>query len=228
LQSKRLKVLVYGGNGFVGTHVAKRLSSENLCIVCLSRSGHKPLYLNEEPWSESVRWCKGDAISPDETLLASADVIIITIGSAPLPTFSKVSYENQLNSNGKAPRSVIEAAGKAGVKRIILMSAKLPSFIKNTPFAYAKGKSISFEAAKGFAELSAEHSAVVLQPGALLGKRHLANGKVLALDTLLSPFTKIVPSQFTQLERVCNKIADAVINQDAYSGKFTVIENSDI
>jgi len=45
LQSTRNKIIIYGGNGFVGTHLAEKLSSnKELCVVCLSRSGHKPKF----------------------------------------------------------------------------------------------------------------------------------------------------------------------------------------
>jgi len=228
LQDKRLKVIIYGGNGFVGTHVAKRLSSEDMCVVCLSRSGYKPLHLKDEHWSESIRWCKGDANSPDSALLSTADVIIILVGSAPIPTFSRHAYENQLKSNGYAPKSVIDCAADVGVKQLILMSANIPFFLKTKHFAYFRGKDIAFESAKQFAALSPEHSAVVLQPGALYGKRHLNNGKVLPLDTFLSPFSKVFPSQFTSVNKISNRVAKIILNKDKYSGKFSVLTHPDI
>jgi len=137
LHSKRFKVIIYGGNGFVGTHLAKRLSQEDTCIVCLSRSGHKPLHLKDEPWSESIRWCKGDANAPDLKLLAEADIVIISIGSPPLPTFSKTAFEQQFHGNGVIPSNAINGAAEAGVKRIILMGAKIPTtrcYLRQTTF----------------------------------------------------------------------------------------------
>ena len=228
MQSSRHKIIIYGGNGFVGTHLAEKLSSEDLCIVCLSRSGHKPLHLKDQPWGEKVRWCKGDANDPDEELLSSAEVVVILVGSAPLPTLSQEAYQLQLNSNGKAPSRVIEAALKVGVKQIVLMGAQIPCFLNHDFFAYARGKRNALESAKHFAEKSDEHSAVVLRPGAIYGKRHLSNGKVIPLDAFISPLAKVVPSQFICIDRLTNKLKDAIINHDVYRGKFTCLKQNEI
>jgi len=176
LQSTRNKVIIYGGNGFVGTHLAEKLSSQDICVVCLSRSGHKPLHLKDAPWSESVRWCKGDANAPDEELLSTAEVVVI------------------FNSNGEAPSRVIDAALKVGVKRIVLMGAQVPFILNKDFFAYSRGKRDALKDAKEFAETSDQHSAVVFQPAAIYGKRRLASGKVLPLDTFMSPLRKVLPS----------------------------------
>ena len=224
MQNKHQKVVIYGGNGFVGTHLAERLACEDVSIVCLSRSGHKPLHLHNQPWSENVRWCKGDANYPDNILLAKADVVVIMVGSAPVPTLSKEAFDEQLKSNGLAPCKVIKCAKEIGVKRIILMGAHVPFFLNSKNFAYARGKKMALDAAESFANISDSHSAVVVQPGAIYGKRHLSSGKVLPLDTLLYPFTKIAPSQFTCIKNLSNCLADIIVNGKDYAGKFTLIK----
>jgi len=50
------KVAIYGGNGFVGTQVAKHLYQQGVCAIALSRSGHKPLHIQHLEWGNSVRW----------------------------------------------------------------------------------------------------------------------------------------------------------------------------
>ena len=155
-------------------------------------------------------------------------MVIILVGSAPVPTFSRHAYESQFNNKGSAPKSVIDCAAEIGVKKIVLMSAKLPFFLKTKHFAYSRGKDLALESAQKFAELSQQHSAIVLQPGTLLGKRHLKNGKVLHLDTLLSPFSKVLPSQFTSVHNISEKIANAIQNENQYGGKFTLIKYPDI
>ena len=224
MSNKNLKVLIYGGNGFVGTHTAKRLAYEKgVCTACLSRTGHKPLYLTKQTWSESIRWCKGDANQADTSLLSKVDIVISTVGAAPLPTFSKAAYDKQLLINGESNVNLINSAQESGVKRLILMGASIPWLLRSNAFAYAKGKQLSYEAAKKFAEQSDEHQALILQPGAIYGKRHLNSGKVIPLDLFMKPMAFVMPSHFTDINKITERISDAVLHPENYSNGLTVL-----
>jgi nucleoside-diphosphate-sugar epimerase len=226
--NQHTKIVVYGGNGFVGTRVAEQLSALDTCTVCLSRSGYKPIHLKDEPWSTSVRWCKGDASNADEKLLARADVVICLVGSPPLPTFSKQSFEDQVFMNGTTCVNAIESAQRAGVKRVVLLGAKTPFPMNSDRFGYTKGKRLAVQAAKKFAAASDEHSAVVLQPGVIYGKRHLASGKVVPLEWFLGPMATFMPWQFVSVDAVAKRIAHAATEGEPYQGKFTLFSNSEI
>lgn len=222
------KVVVYGGNGFVGTRVAEQLAKQEVCVVCLSRTGHKPIHLKDESWSESVRWCKGDASQPSSELLASANVLITLVGSPPLPTLSKEAYEKQVFMNGTTNVNAINAAAEAGIKRVVLLGAKIPFPMNYDRFGYAKGKRLAFEAAKAFSELSDQHTAVVLQPGAIYGTRYLKSGKSVALGTVMKPLSHIMPWQFISVDRVAQRIVDAALSDEPYNGKLTVLSHKEI
>lgn len=226
-KESHFKVAVYGGNGFVGTRVCEQLANKGVCTISLSRSGHKPLHLKDAKWSESVRWSKGDASKPDLQLLEQVDVLILLVGSPPLPTFSKESYEHQVFMNGTTNVNAIEAAVDAGVKHLILLGAKIPWPINHDKFGYAKGKRLAAQAAQKFSELSEHHSASVIKPSAIYGKRHLANGKVIPLDWFMSPLEKIMPWQFISVEAVASRIAEIAVNS-CEGATFKVIEHSDI
>lgn len=224
MSNNNLKVLIYGGNGFVGTHTAKRLAYEDgVYTACLSRTGHKPLYLTKQTWSERIRWRKGDANQADTALLSKADIVISTVGAAPLPTFTKAAYEQQLLINGTSNVNLIKVAQESGVKRLILMGASIPWPLKNNGFAYAKGKQLSHEAADQFAKLSDQHQALVLQPGAIYGKRHLTSGKVIPLDVFMKPMAFVMPSHFTDINKITERITDAVLRPENYSSGLTVL-----
>jgi len=227
-RAKKAKVIIYGGNGFVGTHVAKRLVEANAYAVCLSRTGHKPIHLQDEEWSSQACWSKGDASAPDSKLLASADCLICLVGSAPLPTFSQASYNEKVFTNGTANANVIKAAAEAGIKKVILLGAKIPWPLRRDSFAYTKGKNLALNAASEFAQLSEQHTAVVLQPGMIYGKRFLANGKSIPLNTLLGPIPHIMPGQFVSVETVANRIIEMALTEGAHTGKLTIIKNADI
>lgn len=219
---------MYGGNGFVGTHVAKALLECDVCAVCLSRSGHKPLHLKDQKWSESVRWCKGDASSPDTQLLKRMNGLVTLVGSPPLPTLSKDAFDDQVFLNGTANANAIREAGEAGIKRIVLLGAQIPFLFNTDRFGYTKGKNIAIEAAKEFSALSNQHRAIVIQPGIVFGRRYLKNGKSIPLDTLFKPFSWIMPWQFVCVEKVAKRIAHEMLCDDSNKPQFLVIKNSQI
>jgi len=228
IQTDKTKVAVYGGNGFVGTRVAKALLEQDVCAICLSRTGHKPLHLKDHKWSESVRWCKGDASTPDTQLLKHLDGLVTLVGSPPLPTFSQEAYDQQVFMNGTANANAIREAGKSGIKRIVLVGAQIPFFIRGDHFGYTKGKRIAMEAAREFSELSSEHRAIVIQPGVVYGRRYLKSGKSVPLDIFFKPLSWIMPWQFVSVEKLAERIACEMLCDDQNKGQLIVIKNSQI
>lgn len=226
--TKRTKIVIYGGNGFVGTRVAKALTEHNACTVCLSRTGYKPLHLKDHKWSETVRWCKGDASVPDAQLLGRLNGLVTLVGSPALPAFSTSAYEEQIFMNGTTNANAIREAGKAGIKRVVLLGAQIPFAMRSDKFGYTKGKRIAFEAAREFSELSSEHRAIVLQPGVIYGRRYLKNGKSFSLNTLLASMSIIMPWQFVSVERVAKRVAHEMLCQDPNKNQFIVINNRHI
>lgn len=223
-----LTVAIYGGNGFVGSNIAKELNSRGVRVVCLSRTGHKPSHLQSEEWSEQVRWSKGDASQASPDCLKQVDVVISTVGSPPLPTFSDDAYQRQLFANGTCNTELIKTAADFGIKRLVLIGAKVPWPMNRDSFAYAKGKRLAFDAAQEFTRLSDQHCALVLQPGAITGKRYTASGKCIPLDTLLGPFGAIMPWQFVSVERIAKRIVDELLSPNSSAPQFKVFKNADI
>ncbi len=226
MDTQNKKIVIFGGNGFVGTHVACELQKRGADVVCISRRGHKPLHLNAEPWSSKVRWCKGDASSPDYELLNQTDVVVCCVGSPPLPTLTQQAHDTQYFMNGTTCINAIGAAKEAGVKKVILIGAQVPWPLRNKAFAYFKGKQDAFEAARQFAESGEPRFAVVLQPGMVTGKRILESGRAVRLDLITAPVSSIMRSQFVSAERIAHCVADHALS-DSDQG-FTVIQNKDI
>ena len=227
-QSKEnsFKVAIYGGNGFVGSHIAKELTKHDICTVCVSRTGHKPLHLRDKPWSESVRWCKGDASQPDTSFLKSIDAIVVCVGSAPLPTFSQEAYDRAVFMNGISNVNAIDAAGEAGVKQLVLLSAQIPQLLRTDKFAYTKGKRLALQAAENFSKRSVDHRAVVFQPGAIFGTRHLTSGKSLPLSLMMKPLSYVMPWQFICVEQLAQRVVNELLDQDISRPQFSVLKNS--
>lgn len=223
-----MNVLIYGGNGFVGTRVAKILQQQNCSVSCVSRSGKMPKHLVGDQWANQVQWIAGDASQPDHELLRTQDVLVSVVGAPPIPTVTKKAYQRSLAINGEANVNAIRAAAECDIRRLVLLGAKIPSPLQGNWFAYAKGKRLAADAAKEFSAHSNTHSAVVIQPGGLFGKRHTKGGREIPLDWVLGPIAKLLPSQLISVDRVAQCIADAALSLRATENSFTLIAHREI
>lgn len=236
---QKTKIIVFGGNGFVGTSVAKNLVGQGVNTVCVSRSGSRPAHLaTDAPWAVQVQWQTGDATSPDHSLLKSATAVVALIGSPPLPTFTKRAWQQQLYMNSEPSIQVINAAQQCGVPRVVVLGAHLPWLLHTDYFAYAKGKRLSFEAAQNFANAEQAHAAVVIQPSAIYGTRYTRSGKAINLASVMRPLARlqnalpaminrVLPEPFVSVDAVAQCVVDACL-ADQYAGKFSVIADAQI
>ena len=205
--SNKLKIVIFGGNGFVGSKVAENLVELGVPTICVSRTGSKPKHLESQLWSEQVEWIKGDASKPDVDLLKQASSIVCTVGSPPIPTLSQQAYAKQLFMNGTCNINAIEEAANYGVKRCVLVGASIPWPLRNNDFAYYKGKQLAKKSAQRFSEQSDAHSACVVEPGVVVGRRYLKNGASVPLNILLYPALKLAPWYFVDLNKLAKRIA---------------------
>ncbi|KAI0807557.1 NAD(P)-binding protein [Fomes fomentarius] len=108
------KILVVGGNGFVGSAVCRTALARGMQVVSISPSGrpwqtpkgHTP------GWVSKVEWHKGSALEPEtyKDLLPGVTAVVHTIGTL----FEKSGYKSALK-DGNVPRFVSDvAAGIAG------------------------------------------------------------------------------------------------------------------
>ncbi|GAA5914888.1 hypothetical protein JCM8208_003039 [Rhodotorula glutinis] len=100
-----MKVCVFGGNGFVGSAVARKAVARGWHVVSVSRSGtpfatpagHTPSWVNE------VEWRKGSPFDPAtyDSVLGSCDALVSTLGTL---------FETTYKDKGVAkPLSVLKA-----------------------------------------------------------------------------------------------------------------------
>jgi nucleoside-diphosphate-sugar epimerase len=222
------KIAIYGGNGFVGCKVAEVLAAQGPKVISVSRSGHRPLHLKNTKWAEDVDWIKGDASHPDLKLLKKCTTLICLVGSPPLPAIGKKAFDKQVFTNGITNSNAIKAAGDAGIRHIVLLSAKIPSFLDKNWFGYAQGKKISLKAAQEFSQISDSHHAVVLKPGAIYGKRHTASGTEIPIDIVMRPLSKVLPSQLISLEKVATRIAEEALAKTKHQEMLKIIDHRSI
>lgn len=81
------RVVVAGGNGFLGTRICKSAVNRGWAVTSLSRSG-EPRWdtvtsSHDRPtWAKSVEWAKADLLQPDtyKPFLRDADVVVHSMG----------------------------------------------------------------------------------------------------------------------------------------------------
>ena len=110
-------LLVFGGNGYVGSHVCQEALAEGIPVTSISRSG-KPSNDDRE-WVEQVEWLQADAMHPEtySERLKSCLAVVSCIG---LISTSSAAMQKV---NGDANIAIINAAADAGVSRFAYISA---------------------------------------------------------------------------------------------------------
>lgn len=116
-----MNVLVIGGTGTVGSQVAENLVKRGARVKVLTRN---PNIKNRLP--DSVSICSGDLESPDSLGAAfyQADAVFVAIALSPTETAQGLT--------------AVEAAKRAGVKKIVYLSVPMPEDSKHIPHFKSK------------------------------------------------------------------------------------------
>uniref|UniRef100_A0A0D6QXS1 NAD(P)-binding domain-containing protein n=1 Tax=Araucaria cunninghamii TaxID=56994 RepID=A0A0D6QXS1_ARACU len=160
------RLLVLGGNGFVGTHVCKEGLQRGLTVSSLSRSG-KPAV--QEPWVNDVTWYQGNLLDPEmwKDALDGVSAVISCVGG-----FG--SNEAMFKINGTANIKAIQAASESGVKRFVYISAAEFGIANFLLRGYFEGKRA---AEKGLLS-KFPYGGVILRPGFIYGTRQVGSFKI--------------------------------------------------
>jgi uncharacterized protein YbjT (DUF2867 family) len=172
------KLLVLGGNGFVGSHVCKEALDRGLSVSSLSRSGRSSI---QESWASNVSWHQGNLLSPGswDEALSGVTAVISCVGG-----FGSNSYMYKIN--GTANINAIRAASEKGVKRFVYISAADFGFINYLLQGYYEGK----KAAEAELLVKYPYGGVVLRPGFIYGTRQVGSMK-LPLGVIGSPLEMV-------------------------------------
>lgn len=159
----REKLLVLGGNGFVGSHICIEALAHGLNVSSLSRSGKSSLH---DPWANDIVWHQGDLLSPDSlgNALNGVTSVISCVGG-----FGSNSYMYDIN--GTANINAIRAASEQGVKRFVYISAADFGLVNYLLKGYFAGKrSTETELLDKF-----QNGGAILRPGFIHGTRRVGS-----------------------------------------------------
>ncbi|KAL5189941.1 Ankyrin repeat-containing protein BDA1 [Glycine soja] len=163
------KLLVLGGNGFVGSHICREALDRDLSVASLSRSGRSSLH---DSWATNVAWYKGNLLSTDslKEALNGVTAVISCVGG-----FGSNSYMYKIN--GTANINAIRAASDQadfGVVNYLLRG-------------YYEGKRASeTELLTRF-----PYGGVILRPGFIYGTRSVGSMKI-PLGVIGSPLEMVL------------------------------------
>ncbi|CAM9162794.1 unnamed protein product [Ascophyllum nodosum] len=174
------KVVVFGGNGFVGQHVcqaALRLGAE---VVSVNRSGAPPE--GGKDWVGDVRWVRGDIFKPEDysAELSDATGVVSCVGA-----FGSDIFMEKIC--GDATVTATEAAEKAGVERFAFISAAGCQHDHVLLKGYWKGKQ---KAEAAILERFPDDG-VILRPGGIYGDRRVGS-VTLPLGFVMGPMEMVL------------------------------------
>ncbi|KAM1021712.1 hypothetical protein ACFX2J_042564 [Malus domestica] len=160
------KLLVLGGNGFVGSHVCREALERGLSVTSLSRSGRSKLH---DSWADSMTWHQGNLLSPEswKDALDGVTSVISCVGG-----FGSNSYMYKIN--GTANINAIRAAAEQGVKRFVYISAADFGLANYLLRGYYEGK----RAAETELLTKFPYGGVILRPGFIYGTRSVGSVKL--------------------------------------------------
>ncbi|KAF5735650.1 hypothetical protein HS088_TW15G01161 [Tripterygium wilfordii] len=184
------KLLVLGGNGFVGSHICKEALNHGLTVTSLSRSGRSAL---SDSWADNIVWHQGDLLSPDSIkhALRGVNSVISCVGG-----FGSNSHMYKIN--GSANINAVSAAAEEGVKRFVYISAADFGVVNYLLRGYYEGKrATEVQLMNKF-----PYGGIFLRPGFIHGTRRVGSMN-LPLSLIGAPL-EMVRNHHIQYSMLCN------------------------
>ncbi|KAI0463163.1 hypothetical protein LJB42_003182 [Komagataella kurtzmanii] len=93
------KLIVFGGNGFLGKRICQEGIKAGFKVVSLSSSGKSPTKIlpSDDEWVQKVQWKKADVFKPEsyKDILKDANAVVHSIGIL----LENAEYKKAINSN---------------------------------------------------------------------------------------------------------------------------------
>ena len=121
---KAMKVVVFGGSGFIGSHLVAQLAAEGIQVLVPTRRREAAMRLTSLPGVDVVQSDIGRAsVEELHALLLGADAAINLVGV--LHSARGVPYGEQFRrAHVELPRRIVAACASAGVPRYLHIDRK--------------------------------------------------------------------------------------------------------
>ncbi len=164
------KLLVMGGNGFIGTEVCQVATAAGHEVVGVGRRGRPEV---REAWADRVRWVAADVFRPAAWMrhLRGCDAVVHCIGIVRERPERGVTFERV---NGDAAVLAAEAAERTGVGAFVFLSAVEKPPLLDPAYLAAKRRAER-------AVLGCSLRGVVLRPGLVYGRGRIVSAPAAAL-----------------------------------------------
>jgi UDP-glucose 4-epimerase len=118
-----MKVLVTGGQGYLGSHLVEQLLIDGHTVHCLSRSpmGLLPASLMQHPGFRGFCGSFADPAGLDRALEGCQ--LCVHLGWSSLPQPSNSDPRGDLSTNLLGTLELLEACGRAGLQRLVFVSS---------------------------------------------------------------------------------------------------------
>jgi len=187
-----LRVLVFGGSGYIGRRVCRVLSEAGASVVSVSQSGRPPPYYAPASWADSVEWISEvDLESPTAVVdiggaVGTVDAAVSCVGNCrpvsdewPFPPIGLGWDDKKLRKeNGAVNEAAVQIADSCGASRFTFVSVSYESAkaLEGPLEGYMDGKRRAEAAA---AEAFGTDRTVVVGPSFVYGgKRFAIFGKI--------------------------------------------------
>eukprot|EP00899_Mesostigma_viride_P014120 jgi/Mesvir1/22709/Mv14123-RA.1 len=181
-EAPKQKILVVGGNGFLGSRVCQKGLERGLEVISVNRSGPPGGPRADEPWIPLVEWCSADVFDVDKWAhkLRGVHGVVSCIGA-----FGSDAFMERMC--GDANIVAAQAAKEAGIQRFVFISAQdmgLPSFFLRGYFA---GK----RKAEAAVQELFPNGGVILRPAMIHGTRAVGGINV-PLSLVFTPIETVL------------------------------------
>jgi uncharacterized protein YbjT (DUF2867 family) len=151
---EEIRCLVTGATGYIGGRLVPRLLESGLAVRAMARNPDK---LAKVPWHDEVEVVRGDLTDPQSLTEAFAGVDVVYYLVHSMGTSKDFVAEER-----QSARNVVEAAQKAGVRRLVYLSGLHP---ENTPLS----RHLASRTEVGEILINSSIETVVLQAGIVIG-----------------------------------------------------------
>jgi NADH dehydrogenase len=199
-------VTVFGGSGFIGRYVCEQLLDAGVRIRLASRNPRMAYYL--QPLAQVGQWglARADVtnVNSVRSAVEGADAVVNLVGS----------FANMAKVHVQGARNIAEAAGEAGAKALVHISAM--SADANSDAAYSRTKGQGEDAVR-----NAFPNATVIRPSIVFGSEDQLTNRLAAMSRLpvlpvIAPQCRFQP---VFVEDLAKAICAAALNPSTHAGK---------